>query len=188
MFEKSGRHRCLHLRNAGISHAHPLEPNRAITGDRCHDGRLALDLVQGSGISTRILTAQYLHLSFARDGRLSDPSRKDTHSVTTSERRKVVRVVFEKGIEVSIMAIDGTWRRDCIMQDVSETGARLSVRDSIEGLKLKDFFLLLSSTGLTYRRCELAWVNGEEIGAKFVTAQTEKKKRTGRFHNNNLEV
>ena len=64
------------------------------------------------------------------------------------------------------MAIDGTWRRDCIMQDVSETGARLSVSDSIEGLKLKEFFLLLSSTGLTYRRCELAWVNGEEIGAK----------------------
>src|SRR5258707_2114945 len=57
--------------------------------------------------------------------------------MATSERRKGVRVVFEKGVEVSIMAIDGTWRRDCIMQDVSETGARLSVRDSIEGLKLK---------------------------------------------------
>jgi hypothetical protein len=108
--------------------------------------------------------------------------------VTTSEPRKGTRVVFEKCIEVYIMAIDETWRRDCIMQDVSETGARLSIRDSIEGLKLKEFFLLLLSTGLTYRRCELAWVNGEEIGAKFVTAQTEKKKRTGRFHNNNLEV
>ena len=79
MFEKSGKHRCLRLRNAGISHAHPIEPNRAINRDRCRDGRLALALVQGSGISTRILTAQYLHLSFARDGRLSDPSRKDTH-------------------------------------------------------------------------------------------------------------
>jgi hypothetical protein len=77
------------------------------------------------------------------------------HSVATSERRKGVRVVFEKGFEVSIMAIDGTWRRDCIMQDVSETGARLSIRDSIEGLKLKEFFLLLSSTGLTYRRARL---------------------------------
>jgi hypothetical protein len=33
-----------------------------------------------------------------------------------------------------------------------------------------------------------AIVVGEEIGAKFVTAQTEKKKLTGRFHNNNLEV
>jgi len=86
------------------------------------------------------------------------------------------------------MAIDGTWRRDCIMHDVSETGARLSVRDSIEGLKLKEFFLLLSSTGLTYRRCELAWVNGEEIGAKFVQHRPKRKKRTGRFQHNNLEV
>jgi hypothetical protein len=76
--------------------------------------------------------------------------------VATSERRKGVRVVFEKGVEVSIMAIDGTWRRDCIMQDVSETGARLSVHDSIEGLKLKEFFLLLSSTGLTLRIPEKA--------------------------------
>jgi hypothetical protein len=99
--------------------------------------------------------------------------------VATSERRKGVRVFFEKDVEVSIMAIDGTWRRDCMMQDVSETGARLNVRDSIEGLQLKEFFLLLSSTGLTYRRCELAWVNGEEIGAKFVTVRTEKKKEPG---------
>jgi hypothetical protein len=96
VFEKSGRHRCLRLRNAGISHAHPLEPNSAITGDRCRDGRLALDLVQGSGISTRILTAQYLNLSFARDGRLSDPSRKDTHwgkrKLKRDERRRSSRI------------------------------------------------------------------------------------------------
>lgn len=97
--------------------------------------------------------------------------------MATSDRRKGARVAFEKGIEVSIMAIDGTWRRDCIMQDVSQIGARLTIQDSIEGLKLKEFFLLLSSTGLTYRRCELAWVNGEEIGARFVAA--EKKKQTG---------
>ena len=86
------------------------------------------------------------------------------------------------------MAIDGTWRRDCIMLDVSQTGARLTIQDSIEGLKLKEFFLLLSSTGLTYRRCELAWINGDEIGAKFVTVSPEKKKQAGRSHNNNLEV
>ena len=104
--------------------------------------------------------------------------------MASSERRKGVRVVFEKGVEVSIMAIDGTWRRDCVMQDVSETGARLSVHDSIEGLKLKEFFLLLSSTGLTYRRCELAWVNGDEIGAKFVTVSPEKKNKPGRGQDN----
>jgi hypothetical protein len=38
------------------------------------------------------------------------------------------------------MAIDGTWRRPYTMEDVSETGARLTVDGSIEGLPLKDFF------------------------------------------------
>jgi len=56
------------------------------------------------------------------------------------------------------MAIDGTWRRNCVMDDVSQTGARLTVDSSIAGLNLKEFFLLLSSTGLAYHRCSLAWV------------------------------
>ena len=66
-----------------------------------------------------------------------------------------------------MMAIDGTWRRGCTMMDVSDTGARLIVDTSIKGLSLKEFFLLLSSTGLAYRRCELAWVNGDTIGVNF---------------------
>jgi hypothetical protein len=38
------------------------------------------------------------------------------------------------------MAIDGTWRRDGIMQDASDGGAKLTVKGSIEGLDLKEFF------------------------------------------------
>jgi hypothetical protein len=44
---------------------------------------------------------------------------------------------------------------------------------------MKEFFLLLSSTGLAYRRCELAWVNGDQIGVNFIKT-SEKKKRIGR--------
>src|SRR5580698_4931222 len=69
--------------------------------------------------------------------------------------RKSGRVDFERGIPVYMMGIDGTWRRDCMMLDVSQTGARLLIEGSLEGLDLKEFFLLLSSTGLAYRRCEL---------------------------------
>jgi hypothetical protein len=75
------------------------------------------------------------------------------------------------------MAIDGTWRRNCIMDDVSEIGAKLTIEGSIEGLQLKEFFLLLSSTGLAYRRCALAWVNGEQIGARFISQTHARKKR-----------
>jgi hypothetical protein len=93
-----------------------------------------------------------------------------------NERLKGERVVFERGIPAHMMGIDGTWRRDCSMEDVSETGAKLTVSGSVEGLHLKEFFLLLSSTGLAYRRCELAWVNGDQIGVNFLKPGDRKKK------------
>ena len=96
-----------------------------------------------------------------------------------TERRKGERVVFERGIDAHMMGIDGTWRRDCKMEDVSETGAKLTVEGSVVGLHLKEFFLLLSSTGLAYRRCELAWVNGDQSGVNFLK-QADKKKKSGR--------
>src|SRR5438552_18241661 len=88
--------------------------------------------------------------------------------MATSERRRGDRVTFERGYPAHMMGIDGTWRRECVMEDVSEPGAKLTVEGSVEGLHLKEFFLLLSSTGLAYRRCELAWVNGDQTGLNFV--------------------
>ena len=46
------------------------------------------------------------------------------------------------------LAIDGTWRRPCTVEDVSDTGAKLTVDGSIEGLNLKDSFCC-------YRRWEM---------------------------------
>ncbi len=97
----------------------------------------------------------------------------------TTELRGGTRVTFERGIPAHMMGIDGTWRRSCIMEDVSETGAKLTVEGSVQGLNLKEFFLLLSSTGLAYRRCELSWINGEQIGVNFLQ-QGDKKKKAGR--------
>ena len=93
-----------------------------------------------------------------------------------TERRKGDRVTFERGYPAHMMGIDGTWRRECVMEDVSETGAKLIVEGSVEGLNLKEFFLLLSSTGLAYRRCELAWVNGNQIGVNFLKPSDKRKK------------
>lgn len=85
-------------------------------------------------------------------------------------KRKFPRVGFDRGIDAWIMSIDGTWRLNCKMRDASVDGARL-VPSSIDQLKEKEFFLLLSTTGLAYRRCELAWINGDEIGVKFLHAK-----------------
>jgi hypothetical protein len=91
--------------------------------------------------------------------------------------RKSNRVDFERGIRVYIMGIDGTWRRDCLMVDVSQTGARLCVEGSLEGLDLKEFFLLLSSTGLAYRRCRMVRLAGDQIGVEFLTTDKNAKKK-----------
>jgi hypothetical protein len=86
------------------------------------------------------------------------------------------RVTFEHAVPVHMMAIDGTWRRACNLKDVSQRGARLQIEASIEGLTLSEFFLLLSSAGLAYRRCQLVRVNGEELEISFIRHKNKTKR------------
>jgi hypothetical protein len=92
--------------------------------------------------------------------------------------RKSPRVEFERGVRVSIMAIDGTWRRDCTLINVSQTGARLCVEGPLQGLDLREFFLLLSSTGLAYRRCSLVRLEGDQIAVQFLKREKIPNKRS----------
>jgi hypothetical protein len=91
--------------------------------------------------------------------------------------RKSERVRLEHKHPVNLMGVDGTWRRSCLLLDVSSTGTRLDVDGTLEVLQAKEFFLLLSSTGLAFRRCELIRVDGSEIGVRFIEAR---KKGPGR--------
>jgi hypothetical protein len=90
------------------------------------------------------------------------------------------RVTFARGFNVWIMAIDGTWRRSCLLKAVSAIDADLTLEASIEGLNLKEFFLLLSSTGLAYRRCELVKVNGADISIRFLSTRGKANKQSAR--------
>lgn len=103
--------------------------------------------------------------------------------MSLENRRGEHRVGFEQDIHVCIMGLHGTWRRQCRMVDVSQTGARLLVEGCCEGLDLKEFFLLLSSTGLAYRRCRSVQVAGDQIKVEFVMPKkavgTKKKQRYG---------
>lgn len=85
-----------------------------------------------------------------------------------TEQHRTHRVVFQRGYSAQIMAIDGTWRRDCTVRDVSEVGAMLTVEGALASIAPRQFFLLLASTGLVYRHCELTWVNGDQIGVTFL--------------------
>jgi hypothetical protein len=60
--------------------------------------------------------------------------------------------------------------------DVSDTGAELRIDGSTDVLKAREFFLLLSTTGLAFRRCELIWINGPDAGVHFVSGKASKKK------------
>jgi hypothetical protein len=97
------------------------------------------------------------------------------------------RVTFSRGYDVCIMAIDGTWRRSCQLNAISDYDAILTVEGSIQGLNLKEFFLLLSSTGLAYRRCELVRVNGAEMDIQFIKGKN-KKKRSGSSSGNDIMI
>ena len=83
------------------------------------------------------------------------------------EKRHGPRVKFENVVPARMMGIDGTWQRECVVEDISDGGAKLTVSGSIGNLPLQEFFLVLSSTGLAYRHCRLVWVNGEQIGVSF---------------------
>jgi PilZ domain-containing protein len=90
--------------------------------------------------------------------------------------RKAERVHFEHRCPVNLMGVDGTWQRSCILIDVSQTGAKLEVDGPLDVLRAQEFFLILSSRGLAFRRCELVRVDGMQIGVKFV-AERKKKGR-----------
>jgi len=85
-----------------------------------------------------------------------------------TERRNYERVQFGRGYVARVMAIDGTWQRDCHIGDVSDTGAKLRICGAINAIDTQEFFLVLSPTGNAFRRCERVWVNGDEVGVRFL--------------------
>src|SRR5215813_13667378 len=97
------------------------------------------------------------------------------------ENRRSSRIRFDHRHPVNLMGVDGTWRRSCYLLDASASGAKLEIEGSVEVLQAREFFLLLSSTGLAFRRCELVWVDGSQVGVKFI--ENDKGKKQSRLAN-----
>lgn len=92
------------------------------------------------------------------------------------ERRRASRVNFARGISVKILAIDGTWQRDCEMIDVSDSGVLLQFSEHLAAFGLKEFFLVLSSVGSAHRRCQMVWTEHDRVGAAFIDSDGERKR------------
>ncbi|WFU44829.1 PilZ domain-containing protein [Bradyrhizobium sp. CB82] len=90
------------------------------------------------------------------------------------DSRKSHRVRMDHKQPVNLMGADGTWRRTCVLLDVSDTGAKIEVEGTLDVLQAREFFMLLSSTGLAYRRCELVWIDGTMAGIHFIRPGTRK--------------
>jgi hypothetical protein len=97
-----------------------------------------------------------------------------------TNRRRKDRVQFGRGYAARIVSIDGTWKRDCHIEDISDTGAKLLVDGSVEGLNLGEFFMVLSSVGTAHRRCQRVWLDGDELGVRFLKDVQTKPARHGR--------
>jgi hypothetical protein len=79
-------------------------------------------------------------------------------------------VVFEHALDVAMTGVDGTWRRDCKLAEISDSSARLIVYPGMDKLNVEEFFLLLTpNAGAVFRRCELTGINGREIEVRFLT-------------------
>ena len=94
------------------------------------------------------------------------------------EHRKASRVQLEHAHVVNLMGVDGTWRRSCVLLDISDTGAKLAVEGPVNVLQAREFFLLLSSTGLAFRKCELVWIDGDQAGVRFIAKGPKKKAKS----------
>ncbi|MES1150010.1 MAG: PilZ domain-containing protein, partial [Bradyrhizobium guangdongense] len=92
------------------------------------------------------------------------------------DNRKNMRVRMDHRQPVNLMGSDGTWRRACVLLDISDTGAKVEVEGTLDVLQAKEFFLVLSSTGLAYRRCELVWIDGTTAGVHFILANKKGQK------------
>jgi PilZ domain len=86
--------------------------------------------------------------------------------VTSNERRKEPRVLFDLPLDVRVMTVDGTWTGDCLLIEMTDGGAQLKVTD--HAAALTEFFLILNSFGPpVFRHCKRAWVDGDRMGVSF---------------------
>jgi hypothetical protein len=65
--------------------------------------------------------------------------------------------------------------RDCMLMDVSSTGARLTAEQPAQ--LPADFTVVLSYRGVPRRRCHVVWRSCEEIGVRFEDETAIKKRK-----------
>jgi hypothetical protein len=81
----------------------------------------------------------------------------------SADKRRVPRKFLK--YPARIEAGDGTVLRECLLADISQSGARIKIKpgDSLPNR----FTLLLGSPSGARRQCRVVWRRGDEIGVEF---------------------
>jgi PilZ domain len=91
--------------------------------------------------------------------------------MSADRRKNTRRLVRQIG---TMLNTDGSILGECLMSDVSKTGARLRLQNSIE---LPDrFTLLLSRNGRVRRQCSVIWRSENALGVQFLASAVIKPK------------
>ncbi len=86
---------------------------------------------------------------------------------TNKSNRQNIRKATRKALHYSawIDLADGSPLRDCMLADISESGAKLKLSTAME---IPDNFrLLLTRDGHSNRLCQVVWREGVDVGIKF---------------------
>jgi hypothetical protein len=86
------------------------------------------------------------------------------------DKRKAKRVQFQQadGIDVCIVSVDGVWRREGRLLDISESGVLLSCTGSLQGLDLRTFLLEFRPKRMASRLCAVVRIEAGRIAARFI--------------------
>ena len=86
--------------------------------------------------------------------------------LATDRRKGSARFRFEHPLDVRILAIDGTWCRDCQLIEVSESSAQISLSGS--PVSDAEMILLLTKFGCpVFRMCKRTSVDGGLMNLAF---------------------
>ena len=86
--------------------------------------------------------------------------------LATDRRKGSARFRFEHPLDVRILAIDGTWCRDCQLIEVSESSAQISLSGS--PVTDAEMILLLTKFGCpVFRMCKRTSVDGALMTLSF---------------------
>jgi hypothetical protein len=81
----------------------------------------------------------------------------------SADKRKAPRKFLK--YPARIESGDGTVLGECLLADISQSGARLKIKS--EGTLPNRFTLLLGSPSGARRQCRVVWRRGDEIGVEF---------------------